>query len=108
MGSNITASGVGGPRRRSDETKSPSVLSKGERAGPDTSPALPVLLTSLALGAVVLAVPPQSPSPTERAAPTQAAAEVTATAVPAPRAPEIDGRGDDAVWQSAPKFAGFR
>lgn len=31
----------------------------------------------------------------------------TATAVQAQRAPQIDGRADDAVWQSAPRFADF-
>ena len=29
-------------------------------------------------------------------------------AVRAPSAPEIDGRGDDAVWQGAPRFSAFR
>ena len=33
---------------------------------------------------------------------------VSASAVPATQPPRIDGRADDAVWQSAPKFSGFR
>ena len=33
---------------------------------------------------------------------------VSASAVPATQPPRIDGRADDTVWQSAPKFSGFR
>ncbi|MBC7894103.1 MAG: carbohydrate binding family 9 domain-containing protein, partial [Cytophagaceae bacterium] len=33
---------------------------------------------------------------------------LTATATRASRPPAIDGKGDDAVWHSAPKFGGFR
>jgi len=36
------------------------------------------------------------------------AAVATASAVATGEAPRIDGRGDDAVWSTAPKFGGFR
>ena len=54
------------------------------------------------LTAVVLAVPQQPPQSVTRTAP------VVASAVRAPHAPRIDGRGDDEIWKSAPKFSQFR
>src|SRR5688572_17171271 len=40
--------------------------------------------------------------------PASAQTPASATAVLAERAPEIDGRDDDAVWQRAPKYSQFR
>ncbi|HJU67138.1 MAG TPA: DUF5916 domain-containing protein [Gemmatimonadaceae bacterium] len=40
--------------------------------------------------------------------PSTAPVILTATAVRAASPPQIDGRDDDAVWQQAPKFTGFR
>ncbi len=56
----------------------------------------------LALTAVVLALPFRAESQAARTS------NVTATAVRASQSPNIDGRGDDAVWQRAPKFSEFR
>ena len=61
-----------------------------------------MLFPMLALSAVV-AVLPQQPAQSSNSSPTP-----TARAVRAETAPKIDGRGDDAVWQTAPKYGGFR
>lgn len=61
-----------------------------------------MLIPVLALTAVVQATPPRAASQDARTAP------LTATAVRASQPPSIDGRSDDAVWQSAPKFSEFR
>ena len=53
---------------------------------------------------IALAVVPQGGDQPARTTPTVAAA----SAVRATQAPRIDGRTDDAVWQTAPKFTGFR
>jgi hypothetical protein len=63
-----------------------------------------VLLTSIAITAVVLAMPQQPSTPTGR----PASMTATATAVRADRSPSIDGRADDPVWQTAPRYAEFR
>jgi hypothetical protein len=60
-----------------------------------------MLLPAIVIGAGVLAAPiraPGTPRPTS----------LTATAVVARPAPEIDGRQLDVVWRSAPKVSGFR
>lgn len=57
-----------------------------------------------AFGAAILAIPQQALTPTTRT--TSPAA--TAVAVRATRAPTIDGRNDDPVWQGAPTVSGFR
>ncbi|MGH7714298.1 MAG: DUF5916 domain-containing protein [Gemmatimonadaceae bacterium] len=51
---------------------------------------------------VVLVLPHVANAQQPRSAP------LTAVAVRAPQTPNIDGRNDDAVWQSAPKFSEFR
>jgi hypothetical protein len=61
---------------------------------------MPVL--DFALSVVLAATLPQAPGANERADTT------TATAVRAERAPSINGRADDDVWRSAPKYAAFR
>ena len=61
-----------------------------------------MLLPAIVIGAGVLAAPaaaPGTPRPIT---------SLTATAVVARPAPEIDGRQLDIVWRSAPKFTGFR
>lgn len=55
----------------------------------------------VALSAVVLATPQRPEQPATRA-------PLTATAVRTTHPPRLDGRNDDAVWQSAPKFSEFR
>ena len=59
-----------------------------------------MLTTLLALGAA-LAATPQPPAATDSTTATAVAVRVT-------HPPEIDGRGDDAAWQGAPKTSGFR
>ena len=56
----------------------------------------------IALSAALMALPQQ---PQGSAAP---AATTTATAVRAEKAPSVDGRGNDNVWQIAPKYSDFR
>jgi hypothetical protein len=60
-------------------------------------------LPALALTAVVYALPQQVATSNPRASTT-----LSASAVRARPAPNIDGRNDDAVWQSAPKVGEFR
>ena len=60
-----------------------------------------MLLPSIVIGAGVLAAPIRAPG-TPRPI-----ISLTATAVVARPAPEIDGRQLDVVWRSAPKFTGF-
>jgi hypothetical protein len=55
----------------------------------------------VALAAVVLATPQRPEQPATRA-------PLTATAVRTTHPPRLDGRNDDAVWQTAPKFSEFR
>jgi hypothetical protein len=63
-----------------------------------------VISTALAIVATVLSVTQQPPpTPPGGKAPT-----LSATAVRAERAPDIDGRDIDAVWQRAPRYSGFR
>ncbi len=57
---------------------------------------------ALALTAVVLVLPQGATPQLQRTAP------LTATAVRASQAPNIDGRTTDGIWQSAPKFSEFR
>src|SRR5688572_23989944 len=64
-----------------------------------------MLLHALALGVVVATAPLQSP-PNGRSG--GASSVATATAVPTPDAPAIDGRNDDAAWRDAPRFSEFR
>ena len=56
----------------------------------------------ISAAALFAAVPQQQPAPS--ASPTT----LTAIAVRADHAPNLDGRADDAVWQSAKKFWEFR
>ena len=57
---------------------------------------------AIAIVATVLSVM-QQPTP-----PAGQPATLSATAVRAERAPDIDGRDADAVWQRAPRYSGFR
>src|SRR5436190_869771 len=56
----------------------------------------------ITVAALLAAVPQQPPAP--GATPTT----LTAVAVRAEHAPNLDGRADDAVWQTATKFSEFR
>src|SRR5690349_1720155 len=69
-----------------------------------------MLLTPLTIGALLLATPPQhaTSSPVLASGPDPRIASITAIAVRTPRAPVIDGRGDDATWQAATKISAFR
>src|SRR5690348_2557033 len=61
------------------------------------------MLLSLLLGGLSLGGTPQKP-PVREPRPTA----LTAVAIRARQAPLLDGRDNDAVWQSAPKFSSFR
>lgn len=63
-----------------------------------------MLLPVMALSAAVLSM-----SPTQQvSAPDARSTTPATTAIRAPQAPRIDGRSDDAVWQSAPRASEFR
>jgi hypothetical protein len=64
-----------------------------------------MLAPAVALATAVLVTPQQPPA---AAPPAQSPATSTATAVRANHAPRIDGRNDDAVWQTAPRHSQFR
>jgi hypothetical protein len=69
---------------------------------PFARPAVPVVLVPMLLAASPLVA---QPTPSPASAPST---NVTARAVRADRAPELDGRSDDAVWRVAPPMRGFR
>ena len=62
-----------------------------------------MVFPTVIVGALLLAMPQEQPVP-----PNTKAAPPTAVAARAPQAPHLDGRSDDAVWQTAPKFSEFR
>ena len=63
----------------------------------------------IGLSAVMLASPKQSPAQSQPSTTvTATAAPLTATAVRADISPTIDGRDNDAIWRSAPRFSEFR
>jgi hypothetical protein len=63
-----------------------------------------LLIASLALSVAV----PQDVATTNRTTPSSPPAVATASAARAEQPPRLDGRGDDAVWQVAPRFSEFR
>jgi hypothetical protein len=58
--------------------------------------------------AALAAVPQDAATKTPRPVATTTSTVATATAVKATQPPRLDGRTDDAIWQDAPKFTGFR
>ena len=62
-----------------------------------------VFVATLAFSTVSMQAPPQQAAP-----PTPANPSSTAMAMRAERPPDVDGRADDAIWQSAPRFTEFR
>jgi hypothetical protein len=65
-----------------------------------------VTSAAVALAAALLVL--QTPASPQAAQPSPAAASTSATAVRAERAPAIDGRDADDVWQQAPRYSAFR
>ena len=65
-------------------------------------------MTSFVIASLAAIVAVQDAQPST-GRPTAASSTVaSATAVRAEQPPRIDGRTDDAVWQNAPRFSGFR
>ncbi len=58
--------------------------------------------------AAMVAVPQDVATLPARPVATPTSTAATATAVRVAQPPRLDGRSDDAVWQDAPKFTGFR
>jgi hypothetical protein len=66
---------------------------------------LSLLIPSLT---AIAAIPQDAASAAPRPSPPAVSAVATAAAQRAARPPLIDGRGDDDVWRTAPRFSGFR
>src|SRR5690348_5689023 len=62
-----------------------------------------MMLTSLIALSVLSLVAPQEPRPTDSQSPV-----ATAVAIRTSRPPVLDGRDNDDVWQSAPRFSDFK
>src|SRR5688572_14808013 len=65
-------------------------------------------MTSVVIASLAAVVAVQDAQPTTSRPSSAPTAVATASAVRAEQPPRIDGHTDDAVWQTAPRFSGFR